>query len=98
LQICQNSNELALVDLEKTNKEYVFLQKNNKDLQIENEKIQANITELGIEIEKVQQRAQINEILKDVDLDELKMLSQNNLTVNSAIANLVSKLDIIEGK
>lgn len=65
---------------------------------MENEKIQANITELEAEIEKVQQRMQINEILKDVDVDELKMLSQNNLTVNSAIANLVSKLDTIEGK
>ena len=86
------------MDLEKTNKDFLYLQKNNKDLQIENEKIQVSITELEAEIVKVQQRMQINDILKDVDIDELKMLSQNNLTVNYAIANLVSKLDIIEGK
>lgn len=51
-----------------------------------------------MEIDKVYQRMQLGEILKDVDIEELKMLRQNNLSVNSAITTLVSKWETLEGK
>ena len=90
--------EILSIDLEKLRHELDKISKENSELFSDNEKISKNIPELKERIENLTQKIQLNEILKEVDLDELKMLKQNNMTVNSAITNLVSRWEALEAK
>jgi len=72
---------------------------------IENEKLKHNadrnekdIENLNKKIEELQQKIELNTILKDIDINELKMLSQNNALVNSSINNLITKWDKVQSK
>jgi chromosome segregation ATPase len=88
--------EITTIDLEKLRKELADYNKENQQLLNENEKISKNIPELKQTIEDLRQKIQLNEILKEIDLDELKMLKQNNITVNNSIANLISRWESLE--
>jgi len=87
---------ILTVDLEKLKKELADYNKENQLLLNENEKISENIPELKQRIEDLRQKIQLNEILKEIDLDELKMLRQNNIAVNDSIANLISRWESLE--
>ena len=56
------------------------------------------IENLNKKIEELQQKIELNTILKDIDIGELKMLSQNNAMVNNSINNLISKWDKVQTK
>ena len=90
--------ELLSVDLDKSKRDQQVLVKENEQTHAENEKVARTIPELKLAIDNMLQKIQLNEMLKEVDLDELKMLKQNNLSVNSAIAGLVQRWESLEGK
>jgi chromosome segregation ATPase len=90
--------EILNVDLGKLRRELDELNKENGQLTTENEAISKNLPELRKRIEDLRQKIQLNEILKEVDLEDMKMLKQNNIAVNSAITNLISRWENLENK
>ena len=90
--------EIMAVDLEKLRRDQQVLDKESSQFHAENEKIAKTVPELKERIESLRQKIQLNEMLKEVDLDEIKMLKQNNMSVNSAIANLITRWETLEGK
>ena len=90
--------EVLSIDLNKLRKDLDAFSKENSQLFSDNESISKNIPELKEKIENLKQKIQLNEILKEVDLDELKMLKQNNMEVNSAITNLVARWEALEAQ
>ena len=83
-----NSNKDILVDL---------IQENER-LRNENDELEQNIKKTRIDIEEIQQKIELNAMLKDIDINELKVLSQNNAIVNNNINNLLSKWDKVHSK
>ena len=83
-----NSSKDILVDL---------IQENEK-LRSENEQLEQNIKKTRIDTEEIQQKIELNAMLKDIDVNELKVLSQNNAIVNNNINNLLSKWDKVHSK
>ncbi len=58
--------------------------------------MEQTIEEHAAEIESLRQKIKVNELLKEVDVDELKMMRENNLSVNSALSDLVGKWEALE--
>jgi hypothetical protein len=83
-----NENKDILMDL---------IQENEK-LKKENEELEQNIEKRKIDIEQIQQKIELNAMLKDIDINELKILSQNNARVNNNINDLLSKWDKVHSK
>lgn len=44
------------------------------------------------------QRIDINNLLKEIDIEELQLLAKNNKTMNFAMENLITKWNFITGK
>ena len=65
--------------------------KSNEDFDKKNKKLDAEILELI-------QRVEVAALLKQVDLEEMNLLSQNNINMNRAFANLLSSWQRIENK
>ena len=82
------SNKDILVDL---------IQENER-LRNENDELEQNIKKTRIDIEEIQQKIELNNMLKDIDVNELKVLSKNNAIVNSNINNLLTKWDKVHSK
>jgi hypothetical protein len=61
-------------------------------------KAETDIKLLKKKIEEMQQKIELNTILKDIDVNELKVLSQNNAMVNNSINSLISKWDKVQTK
>jgi hypothetical protein len=74
------------------------LESENGRIKIQNEKLEIDIKSINKKIEEIQQKIELNSILRDVDVNELKMLCQNNAIVNNSINSLMSKWDNIQGK
>eukprot|EP00826_Nyctotherus_ovalis_P033232 TRINITY_DN2682_c0_g1_i4.p1 TRINITY_DN2682_c0_g1~~TRINITY_DN2682_c0_g1_i4.p1 ORF type:complete len:306 (+),score=99.38 TRINITY_DN2682_c0_g1_i4:2736-3653(+) len=91
-----HSVELLSVDLGKLRKELEIYNRENRQLLEDNERMSKDIPELRQRIETLRQKVQLNEILKEVDLDELKMLRQNNMAVNDSISNLITRWESLE--
>ena len=83
-----NSNKEVLVEL---------IQENER-LRNENDDLEKNIKKTRIDIEEIQQKIELNAMLKDIDVNELKVLSQNNAIVNNNINNLLNKWDKVHSK
>ena len=79
------------VDLEQVTETNVKLIKQNEDYDKKNAKLDADILELI-------QRVEVAALLKQVDLEEMNLLSQNNINMNRAFANLLSSWQRIENK
>lgn len=60
----------------------------NKQLEEENAALKKKI---AFTIQKID----INNLLKDIDIDELKIVANNNKNMSSAITNLITKWDFI---
>jgi len=90
--------EILNVDFGKLKRELQELNRENSELEMENEAISKNLPELKKRIEDLRQKIQLNEILKEVDLEDMKMLKQNNMAVNTAITNLISRWENLENK
>ena len=83
-----NSNKDILIEL---------IQENER-LRNENDELEENIKKTRIDIEEIQQKIELNSMLKDIDVNELKVLSQNNAIVNNNINNLLTKWDKVHSK
>jgi len=86
-QLIQEKNE-SLVDLEAENEKFVYV----------NEKLEHEIRTNRVRLEEIVQRIELNNILKDVDVGELKLLTQNNAVVNQSINQLMGKWDKVHSK
>jgi hypothetical protein len=88
LNLSIEENKLSLTALQQENELY-FTNAN---------KAETDIKILKKKIEEMQQKIELNTILKDIDVNELKVLSQNNAMVNSSINSLISKWDKVQSK
>ena len=70
----------------------------NERLRNENDELEKNIKKTRINIDEIQQKIELNAMLKDIDVNELKVLSQNNAIVNNNINNLLTKWDKVHSK
>ena len=70
----------------------------NKKMSEENEKYEKDIKDLRVKIDEIQQKIELNSMLKDIDIGELKMLTQNNAIVNNSINTLITKWDKVHAK
>ena len=70
----------------------------NKKMSEENEKYEKDIKDLCVKIDEIQQKIELNSMLKDIDIGELKMLTQNNAIVNNSINTLITKWDKVHAK
>lgn len=70
----------------------------NEKLKKISERNEVEIKNIHSKSEELQQKIELNSILKDIDINELKMLSQNNAIVNHSINNLMTKWDKIHTK
>ena len=78
-------------DLEEVTEQNTKVIKSNEDFDKKNKKLDAEILELI-------QRVEVAALLKQVDLEEMNLLSQNNINMNRAFANLLSSWQRIENK
>ena len=86
-------------DFLNSNKEILNeLIRENERLNSENDELEQNIKKTKIDIDEIQQKIELNAMLKDIDVNELKVLSQNNAIVNNNINNLLTKWDKVHSK
>ena len=76
----------------------LFRSDENKKTSEENEKYEKDIKDLRVKIDEIQQKIELNSMLKDIDIGELKMLTQNNAIVNNSINTLITKWDKVHAK
>ena len=70
----------------------------NEKIRYNSQRYEADIKVLKNKLEELQQKIELNTILKDIDVGELKILSQNNAMVNNSINSLLSKWDKVQVK
>lgn len=49
-----------------------------------------------MEIQNTIQKIDINTLLKEIDVEDMRLLAQNNKMMNSALNNLISKWETIQ--
>jgi hypothetical protein len=81
------------IQIEENKAELTNITTENHKLTGANAKFEYDIMDLKFKLDEFKQKVELNAILKDVDVEELKLLTQNNALVNSSISNLVSKWD-----
>ena len=87
----QSQKKRMTVDLEQVTETNVKLIKQNEDYDKKNAKLDADILELI-------QRVEVAALLKQVDLEEMNLLAQNNVSMNKAFASLLNSWQRIENK
>ena len=87
----QSQKKRQTADLEEVTESNTKVLKSNEDFDKKNKKLDAEILELI-------QRVEVAALLKQVDLEEMNLLSQNNINMNRAFANLLSSWQRIENK
>ena len=97
IEVKNNINQLNELITDNTAQLETLTLENGK-LNEENDKYEKDIKELRIKIDEIQQKIELNSMLKDIDVGELKMLTQNNAIVNNSINNLISKWDKVHAK
>ena len=97
IELKNEIDELEILTAEYTTKADEA-EKENEKLKENNEKYDREIKEYFKKIEEIQQKIELNNILNDIDINELKMLAQNNSLVNSSINTLMSKWDKVNTK
>ena len=70
----------------------------NARLKLANTKLEEDTKDLLVKIEEINQKIELNTILNDIDINELKMLTQNNAIVQNSINTLMSKWDKVNSK
>ena len=76
------------IEAEKLENENNFYIKRNKDFEEDNVKLQQ-------EIQLTIQKIDINNLLKEVDIEDLRLLAQSNKTMNQAFNSLIAKWESI---
>jgi len=68
----------------------------NTKLQDENARLEAENKQLNAKIDQVIQNIQINNLLKDIDIEDLKLLAKNNQQMNYALESLITQWNHID--
>ena len=69
----------------------------NKRLLEHNQELEAENLDLKKKIAQTIQRIDINNLLKEIDIEELQLQAKNNKQMNFAMENLVTKWNFIVG-
>jgi len=72
------------IEYDKYKTENDALIKKNKDLEAENEKVN---TEIQLTIQKID----INALLKNIDIEDMRIIAQNNKQMSSVLNQLIHK-------
>lgn len=70
----------------------------NETLVKDNDDLESRITTLDRTIMELIARVDLNTLLKEVDLEDLKMLANNNTSMNMGFMQLLQKWEHIDGK
>jgi len=70
----------------------------NARMKAQNTKLEEDTKVLLNNIEEINQKIELNAILNDIDINELKLLTQNNAVVQNSINTLMSKWDKVNSK
>ena len=97
IEVKDNINQLNDI-INDNNAHLEVLVDENKKMSEENEKYEKDIKDLRVKIDEIQQKIELNSMLKDIDIGELKMLTQNNAIVNNSINTLITKWDKVHAK
>ena len=97
IEVKDNINQLNEI-INDNNAHLEVLVDENKKMSEENEKYEKDIKDLRVKIDEIQQKIELNSMLKDIDIGELKMLTQNNAIVNNSINTLITKWDKVHAK
>lgn len=97
IEVKDNINQLNEI-INDNNAHLEVLVDENKKTSEENEKYEKDIKDLRVKIDEIQQKIELNSMLKDIDIGELKMLTQNNAIVNNSINTLITKWDKVHAK
>lgn len=76
-------------ELKRLKKENEFYVKKNAEFEEENAKLQK---EIALTIQKID----INSLLKEIDIEDMRLLAQSNKQMNSALHGLISKWETIQ--
>jgi len=76
-------------EVKNVTEENEFYKKKNAEFELDNQK-------LNKEIFATIQKIDINYLLKEVDIEDLRLLAQNNKAMTSAIHNLLGKWETIQ--
>jgi hypothetical protein len=68
----------------------------NDKLLKDNAELEAENTSLKVSISTTIQRIDINNLLKEIDIEELQLLARNNKQMNFAMENMMTKWSFIE--
>ena len=74
------------------------LTEGNKKLIEHNGELEAENLALKRKIAETIQRIDINNLLKEIDIEELKILAKNNKSMNFAMENLITKWSFIQAQ
>lgn len=74
------------------------LTEGNKKLIEHNSELEAENLDLKKKIATTIQRIDINNLLKEIDIEELKILAKNNKQMNFAMENLITKWSFIQAQ
>lgn len=85
----EKKNDRLGVEYKKLKEENGIYLKKNKEFEEENAKLQDDIT-------ATIQKIDINNLLKEVDIEDMKLLAQNNKMMNMALNNLMEKWQKIQ--
>ena len=97
IEVKDNINQLNEI-INDNNAHLEVLVDENKKMSEENEKYEKDIKDSRVKIDEIQQKIELNSMLKDIDIGELKMLTQNNAIVNNSINTLITKWDKVHAK
>ena len=78
--------------------EHAMLTKHNDELLVNNKAAEEENKMLKEKIATTIQRIDINNLLKEIDIEELQLLAKNNKTMNFAVENLITKWNFITSK
>lgn len=76
----------------------VQLKEENSKIIEENESLEAENSKLKKQIAETIQRIDINNLLKEIDIEEMQLLAKNNKQMNFSMENLITKWNFIMTK
>lgn len=94
----RNAIDEIKIIIEENSSNLSSISQENEKIRYNSEKYEIDIKVLKKKIEELQQKIELNTILRDIDVNELKILSQNNAMVNNSINSLISKWDKVQNK
>ena len=81
---------------EKQRVELQGLTSSNEQLAVQNADLSKKNQKLDSDIQSLIQRIDLNTLLKEVDVEELKLLAVNNEHMNMAFMNMLNRWDVIK--